>query len=102
MKRLLILPVAFAAFTLSSCGLRGDLERPDPLWGEPAEEETVVAEEVQVSELRPRTTYAPQSSYKDPQTGETIWVENANGGDKPLASPVKPVEDEGGLPPLSE
>ncbi len=35
MRRLMILLGALgAAFTLAACGVRGDLERPGPIWGE--------------------------------------------------------------------
>lgn len=34
MKRVLL--VVLAASCLSACGLKGDLERPPPLWGDPA------------------------------------------------------------------
>lgn len=27
--------VALSALTVTACGLRGDLERPPPLWGDP-------------------------------------------------------------------
>lgn len=99
MKRLLILPLFASALALSACGLRGDLQRPDPLWGEPAPEEADAPEET--SALRGRSDYA-DNSYRDPETGEVVWVQNENGGDKPLAAPVKPLDDEGGLPPLTE
>ncbi len=109
MKRIVILPIAMAALSLSACGLRGDLERPEPLWGDPEEIEPAnEAEAVQTSELRPRTDATPiyrqsdQGSYRDPETGRVIWLQNENGGDKPVASPVDPVEDAGGLPPLGE
>jgi len=39
MKRLTCLILAIAALGLSACGMRGNLERPPPLWGEPAPEE---------------------------------------------------------------
>lgn len=36
MKRLTSLAlVTLSALTISACGLRGSLERPDPLWGDP-------------------------------------------------------------------
>ena len=31
--------VILNALAVSACGLRGDLERPDPLWGNPADYE---------------------------------------------------------------
>lgn len=100
MKHFLILPVFASALALSACGLRGDLERPDPLWGEPKEDAPEATPET-TSQLRPRTQVA-DSSYRDPETGRVVWVQNANGGDKPLASPTKPIEDDGGLPPIAE
>lgn len=101
MKRFVILPVMMAALGLSACGLRGDLERPDPLWGEPKVEEPKVEPEAKTTELRPRTKVA-ETSYRDPQTGEVVWVQNENGGEKPLAAPVKPLESTDGLPPIQE
>lgn len=36
MKRLASLVlVALSALTVAACGLRGELERPPPLWGDP-------------------------------------------------------------------
>ena len=37
MKRI-VLAIGLAAMLASSCGLRGDLERPVPLWGNPPSE----------------------------------------------------------------
>ncbi len=38
MKRLTnLVLVALSALAVTACGLRGSLERPPPLWGEPAE-----------------------------------------------------------------
>ena len=37
MKTRTLVLVALAASALSGCGLRGDLERPAPLWGDPQE-----------------------------------------------------------------
>ena len=35
MRRLIVLLCALGAvFLLSACGIRGDLERPGPIWGE--------------------------------------------------------------------
>lgn len=34
-----LLVIAAAAITLSACGLRGGLERPEPLWGDPDAED---------------------------------------------------------------
>lgn len=43
MKRFAILVLGMAAIGLSGCGIRGDLERPPPVWGpdqrSPAERE---------------------------------------------------------------
>ncbi|MEL6214030.1 MAG: lipoprotein, partial [Pseudomonadota bacterium] len=40
MKRTLAIPATLLAFAaLSACGLRGPLERPDPLFGEPRVED---------------------------------------------------------------
>lgn len=38
MKRAAIFTlVILSALTVAACGLRGDLERPEPLWGNPAD-----------------------------------------------------------------
>ena len=106
MKSLTLITVSIAALSLAGCGLRGDLERPDPLWGEPNANDPAPADlddgepEQETSELRPRQE--PErlagTSYRDPETGRTIWVQNEGGGVKPLPSPVKKLE-EGELPP---
>lgn len=31
--------MALSALALSACGLRGSLERPEPLWGDPVDHE---------------------------------------------------------------
>ncbi|MFC6197524.1 LPS translocon maturation chaperone LptM [Ponticaulis profundi] len=105
MKHLIALPLCLAALSLSACGLRGDLERPDPMWGNPNEPETppAVEEPQQEAALRQRSEPEPEptTSYRDPETGEIVWIENENGGDKPLAKPTTPIES-GGLPPVEE
>lgn len=103
MKSITGISLLLSVLALSACGLRGDLERPDPLWGEPVEETVEETPEV-TSQLRPRTTtrQVASSSYRDPNTGQVVWVQNENGGDKPLASPTDQVVDAGGLPPISE
>ena len=107
MTRFAILPCLLILTGLSSCGLRGDLERPDPLWGDPppvteeskADEPAAFAE----TELRPRTdeVRVATSSYRDPDTGNIVWVQNENGGDTPLAAPTTEI-DVTSLPPVSE
>ncbi|WP_293618675.1 hypothetical protein [Ponticaulis sp.] len=102
MKRIALIPAFIALAGLSACGLRGELERPDPLWGEP--EATIQEEASAEPELRPRNE-EPQrlagTSYVDPETGRTIWVENEGGGYAPLASPTTTIQEEE-LPPLAE
>ncbi len=34
MKRSLIIATLISAFALTSCGIKGDMQRPAPLWGE--------------------------------------------------------------------
>jgi predicted small lipoprotein YifL len=34
MKRSLVIATLISAFALTSCGIKGDLQRPAPLWGE--------------------------------------------------------------------
>ena len=64
---------------LAGCGLRGDLERPEPIFEEPVEE----AEPDQVASTRVITN-------------RTVIRRNAEGGIIPNASPSTPV-NEGGL-----
>lgn len=102
MKCIALISALLASASLSACGLRGDLERPDPLWGEP---ETEAVEEASAEpELRPRTE-EPQrvagTSYIDPETGRTVWVQNEGGGYVPLSSPTTSIEEDA-LPPLAE
>ncbi len=61
--------------TLAGCGLRGDLERPEPIFSEPVEEEV---------------------ETKTVVTNRTIIRRNADGDIIPDASPTEPVS-EGGL-----
>ena len=81
MKRLI--PISFAtllsAATLAGCGLRGDLERPEPLFDK-SEEEEEKAE-------TPSTRVV---------TNRTVIRRNADGDIIPDASPSQPVS-EGGL-----
>lgn len=35
--------IALSALALSACGLRGGLERPEPLWGDPVDHEADAA-----------------------------------------------------------
>ena len=78
MKRLI--PISFAALlsvaTLAGCGLRGDLERPEPMFDKP--EETEEATEARVV------------------TNRTVIRRNADGDIIPDAAPSEPVS-EGGL-----
>jgi len=99
MKPVVVIPFMIAAFGLSACGLRGDLERPDPLWGEPKE---VVKEAPKDEASKVTEKKVAEQSYRDPKTGEIVWVENGNGGYKPLAKPVKPITDTGTLPPIED
>lgn len=103
MKKLVLMSVGLSALALSGCGLRGDLERPDPMWGDPPPVETEEAAPPETAELRPRTepVQVATTSYRDPATGNIVWVQNENGGDKPLAAPVTSIEP-GTLPPVSE
>jgi len=40
MKKLATLIVIIGGLVVSGCGLRGDLERPPPIWGNPPPAET--------------------------------------------------------------
>lgn len=39
MKRFACLLFALSALGLAGCGMRGDLDRPPPMWGDPVPEE---------------------------------------------------------------
>ena len=76
MKRLI--PISFAALlstaTLAGCGLRGDLERPDPIFSEPEAEEVVEtpAEEAPAAEAEA----APEAKAEDAEeAGEEAAAE---------------------------
>ena len=106
MKNLTVISLGLTLIALSGCGLRGELERPEPLWGDPQEvqtEDDPVPEEVDEAALRQRleADRRADSSYRDPDTGEVVWAKNENGGDKPIASPTEPIQS-GGLPPVSD
>lgn len=110
MKPLILFSVTAMALSLAGCGLRGDLERPDPLWGEPSADDPAPVdlkgeedETADAGELRQRQepTRLADTSYVDPDTGNTYWVQNEGGGVKPLPSPVKKLE-ESSLPPATE
>ena len=78
MKR--FIPISFATLlsvaTLAGCGLRGDLERPEPIFDKPEE----VVEEPEVTEA----------------TNRTVIRRNAQGDIIPDAAPSESVS-EGGL-----
>ncbi|MAI89836.1 lipoprotein [Ponticaulis sp.] len=103
MKRIAFFTAAIALTSLSACGLRGDLERPDPLWGDPPPAEEEVAEAQPAPELRPRSEpeHPAGTSYRDPETGETVWAQNEGGGVVPLSAPTTDIQEEE-LPPLAE
>ncbi|MAK61325.1 MAG: hypothetical protein CMK09_10130 [Ponticaulis sp.] len=105
MKSITLFPVILALASLSACGLRGDLETPGPMVGEPPEDAPPPAEleELSQNDLRPRNEIdrEPGTSYRDPDTGRTVWVQNEGGGLKPLPSPTTSLE-ESSLPPLQE
>ena len=92
MKIKLICLAATATLTLAACGYRGDLERPDPLWGAPDQQAQTVDPNMVA------TTTEPDGSYRDPITGEMVWKKNETGGEIPARSTT---EDIGGsaLPP---
>lgn len=55
MKRLTsLLLVGMSALAVSACGLRGDLERPPPLWGNPVDAEETTSEDGDSSDQRQR------------------------------------------------
>ncbi len=111
MKVIAITGAVLAAVSLSSCGLRGDLERPDPLFGNPApdapeaempkEKTTTPGVIPPVTEPVPPASPRTEGSYIDPATGATVWVRNELGGEKPRALPTDPV-GEGTLPPVDQ
>ncbi|MAP94400.1 MAG: hypothetical protein CMK07_05555 [Ponticaulis sp.] len=116
MKSIALLPLFVVMTGLSACGLRGDLERPAPILGEPSagdppaavlsgeeDEDDLFDSDDDEATLRQRTQ--PErlagTSYRDPETGTTYWVQNEGGGVKPLPSPTTDLE-EGDLPPPVE
>lgn len=44
MKRIACLILALGALGLAGCGMRGDLQRPPPMWGDPPPEDPSEAE----------------------------------------------------------
>jgi len=50
MKRLAMMIMAISALSLTGCGMRGSLERPPPMWGDPAQEETSQPEDAENSD----------------------------------------------------
>lgn len=40
MKRFACLVLALGALGLAGCGMRGDLDRPPPMWGDTAQQDT--------------------------------------------------------------
>jgi hypothetical protein len=75
-----IVASAAALTLLSACGLRGDLERPEPLFGEPA-----VAVEAEL-----KTEEKPFADDPQAQRGPRF---NELGGEIPDAAPAEPVEE---------
>jgi len=49
MKRRLILATLISSFALCSCGIKGDLKRPAPLWGEDKRTEAEKAEQTKAN-----------------------------------------------------
>ena len=39
-RRSSVILVVLSALAVAACGLRGDLDRPPPLWGDPAQAES--------------------------------------------------------------
>lgn len=71
---------AVALLALSACGLRGDLERPEPMFGEPeASVEAELATEEKPFEDDPQARRGPRF--------------NEFGGEIPEAAPVEEVEE---------
>lgn len=101
MKSIILFPVMLALGSLSACGLRGDLETPGPMVGQPPEDAPPPAELKDLSEPDPLSDRDPETSYRDPETGRTVWVQNEGGGLKPLPSPTTGLE-ESSLPPVQE
>ncbi|MEL6258197.1 MAG: lipoprotein [Pseudomonadota bacterium] len=81
----LSVPILLAAFALSACGLRGGLERPAPLFGDP----NAAPPELQLNE-------EVTPVFDEDEEEETI--EDAPPPGQPIAAPVAKVEEE----PLDE
>lgn len=82
MKHIIKTTLAFTALAgVSACGLRGDLERPDPIFSDPPSEEAMVPVdtviEVASTRIDPNRTYY-----------------NTLGGEIPKPAPVTDVQEE--------
>jgi len=88
--RLLIIAMVLGAMTLSACGKRGTLQRPDPMWGSAAEAEDVEAapegedDDSNADRTRPYSTSKPL----DPaQTDVPIREAPVGGPSDPYGTP---------------
>ncbi len=75
LKRTWVSLALAAALGVGGCGLRGPLERPDPIIGRPAP----------TLEIEP----APDVPAEPPAEGPVV---NENGGEVPATAPVEPVQ----------
>lgn len=76
MKRSLAVLLPAAALALSACGLKGDLERPVPLWGNPPNEgptdpRTIKAQEEEEARRKAAEAAAEEAERKAEEAGAT-------------------------------
>jgi len=50
MKRLAMMIMAISALSLAGCGMRGSLERPPPMWGDPVQDDSASSEDADNSD----------------------------------------------------
>ncbi|HMO42052.1 MAG TPA: hypothetical protein PKB04_01725 [Phenylobacterium sp.] len=67
--------LALAALSLTACGRAGGLERPPPLWGDPATGEVVVPRS---SPSRPVDTVDPRTRSTNPAPSRTLPIDGTS------------------------
>ncbi len=77
MKQITILTATLALTALSACGLRGDLERPDPIFDSPAAEGVQAAGEVPGATIEDRLNEPEFDEPEDDLLGGPIEEEES-------------------------
>lgn len=65
-----VVAIAMGAFALSACGLRGDLERPVPLWGNPPNEGPLDPRTIKAAEEAAAAEQARQDAEREAREAE--------------------------------